>query len=68
VSCHLTEMTEKKVLLAGGLHPGNVEEAIRKVNPYGVDANSRLKDPEGNLDKLLAREFVAKAKGLMPSN
>lgn len=62
ISKRIVQGTKKKVILAGGLHPGNVEEAIKTVSPYGVDANSRLKDPDGSLNKLLAREFVAKAK------
>ncbi|MBO4303859.1 MAG: phosphoribosylanthranilate isomerase [Lentisphaeria bacterium] len=64
ISAQLVQSTPKKVLLAGGLSPENVEEAVKTVHPYGVDANSRLKDPDGSLDKFLAREFVAKAKGL----
>lgn len=58
----LIQKTGKKVLLAGGLHPGNVQEAIRTAVPYGVDANSRLKNPDGSLNKLLAEEFVKNAK------
>lgn len=40
------------VLLAGGLNPDNIEEAIRKVNPFGIDLVSgverevRIKDPQ----------------------
>lgn len=31
---------EKMLLLAGGLHPGNVQEAINYLNPDGVDVSS----------------------------
>lgn len=53
------------MILAGGLNPCNVNEAIREVEPYGVDvitgveASRRVKDP----DKV--RGFVAHAKGLV---
>ena len=59
--------TKKKVILAGGLCPDNVEDAILKVRPYGVDANSRLKNPDGSLNEYLAREFVRKAKSVILS-
>ena len=54
--------TKKDVILAGGLHPGNVEDAILRVRPGAVDANSGLKNPDGSLNEYLAREFVRKAK------
>ncbi|MBO5760891.1 MAG: phosphoribosylanthranilate isomerase [Lentisphaeria bacterium] len=61
-SRRIIQETNKKVILAGGLHPGNVCEAIRTTAPYAVDANSRLKNPDGSLNKLLAEEFVRNAK------
>lgn len=46
------------VILAGGLNARNVQEAIRRVNPYGVDANSGTKNSCGNTDAQCCREFV----------
>lgn len=42
------------MFLAGGLEPANVAGAIRKVQPFGVDLCSRIRDAEGRLvpDKL----------------
>ena len=50
------------VFLAGGLNPNNVETAIMKVRPFGVDANNCLKDFKGERDLNLCREFVLKSK------
>lgn len=49
------------VILAGGLAPDNVVAAIRAVRPFGVDANSRLKDPAGRKDPAACAAFVAAA-------
>ena len=52
------------LLLAGGLHPGNVGAAIRQVNPWGVDVASGVeieKEP-GNKDPLRMRQFVDRAR------
>ncbi len=50
------------VILAGGLNPSNVAEAIRIVRPYGVDANSGMKDENRNCSPRLCRDFVRNAK------
>lgn len=49
----------RPVLLAGGLDAGNVEAAIERVRPYGVDASSRLESAPGIKDPELVRRFVA---------
>ncbi|MFP3913570.1 MAG: phosphoribosylanthranilate isomerase [Actinomycetota bacterium] len=49
-------------LLAGGLGPRNVAEAVRKVRPFGVDASSGLESSPGVKDTVLIREFVQAAK------
>jgi len=49
------------VILAGGLNPENVESAVNKVNPYGIDANSGLENEEGLKDFEKIRLFARKA-------
>lgn len=49
-------------VLAGGLGPGNVAEAIEMVRPWGVDASSRLESVVGVKDHGKVAAFVAEAK------
>ena len=53
------------VVLAGGLNPGNVESAILHVRPFGVDANSGLKDSNGFKSEKKVRDFFMKATGAL---
>lgn len=52
-------------LLAGGLHAGNVAEAIAKVNPWGVDVSSGV-ETGGCKDRVKIIEFVRKARSVNP--
>jgi len=49
-------------VLAGGLGPGNVAEAIRAVHPFGVDASSRLESDRGVKDPSTITAFIEEAK------
>ncbi|MDP2362115.1 MAG: phosphoribosylanthranilate isomerase [bacterium] len=62
LSRRLREATTRRLILAGGLHAGNVGEAIRAVGPAGVDAHSGLEDREGAKDRKRVRAFVAAAR------
>lgn len=51
------------VVLAGGLNPENVGEAVRRVRPFGVDASSGLEISPGIKDLEKVKAFVLEAKG-----
>jgi phosphoribosylanthranilate isomerase len=51
-----------RVMLAGRLGPDNVREAVRAVQPWAVDAASRLEVEPGIKDHDKVRAFVSAAR------
>jgi phosphoribosylanthranilate isomerase len=49
----------RPVILSGGLHAGNVVEAIGAVNPYGIDVSSGIESRPGRKDPAKLRALFA---------
>ena len=50
------------LVLAGGLTPANVADAIHEVRPYGVDVSSGVEERRGEKSPRLIEEFVRTAR------
>jgi phosphoribosylanthranilate isomerase len=62
ISRRIVERLPIPVILAGGLNPDNVGDAIRQVKPFGVDVNSGTKGADGYKDHARLQRFIESAK------
>jgi phosphoribosylanthranilate isomerase len=66
ISRQIVDSVKKPIILGGGLSPYNVQDAIKTVKPYGVDAKTSLDIPDGNGKKDIKKveEFIRKVRAL----
>ena len=50
------------LMLAGGLTPGNVAQAVQLVRPFAVDVASGVESSPGRKDQALVKAFISEAR------
>jgi phosphoribosylanthranilate isomerase len=69
ISRRIVELVRTPAILAGGLGPDNVAEAIRAVRPHGVDSKTKT-DQDGShrkdLDRVRHFHEAARAAAALP--
>jgi phosphoribosylanthranilate isomerase len=60
----LVQSVRGRFVLAGGLGPDNVAAAVQALDPWGVDASSRLESAPGRKDPGMVAAFIEKVRQL----
>jgi phosphoribosylanthranilate isomerase len=57
----------RQVILAGGINPGNVAEAVARVRPFGIDVSSGVESAPGRKDHAKIHALFAAIRGMAVS-
>lgn len=64
VAIKTAETKDLKLVLAGGLNPDNVQEAVIRVEPFGVDVSTGVESSPGKKDIALIKKFIEGVKSV----
>jgi len=62
LSRQLVDTLQTPIILAGGLTPENVAQAVRTVRPWAVDVHTGVENPDGSRNFTRLHQFVRAAK------
>lgn len=65
---HEAQTFEKKIFLAGGINPDNVEMAIQTVQPFAIDVASGVESSPGIKDRGKIETLIKRAHGVKREN
>jgi phosphoribosylanthranilate isomerase len=57
-----------KLIVAGGLNPGNVEDAIHTLHPWGIDVSTGVEREPGEKDPQKVRAFIRAVRSMEKEN
>jgi phosphoribosylanthranilate isomerase len=55
-----------RMILAGGLDPENIADAVQTVTPWGVDVSTGVESAPGKKDPLKVKRFIERARNAAP--